>query len=272
MAYVWNDNAYIIGYQIPHKLLYVDCYNSTQNLITGATVVNFTTQYNHEEALKKYVTRESSESVLLDNRSPVEILEVVSKHFKYTSVVEHTVDRAMQKFWRFDIDGTATATYKVGFDLFGLFFDNFMATATINVGYHNGWNESMSSHDFSRMTSVQEMNSTKKVKVPAFSSTRIDFTAKQMRHPMVPYTTFIKIGHISLNTTQIMAMLKGQDIGDTCLIEQDDVLCKLSGVMKIDASLGLDFTSTGSFYNRTVAHHELWSKWKTLDNSDSINF
>ena len=131
-----------------------------------------------------------------------------------------------------------------------------MATATINVDFNASSNTTVTTHDYRRMTSEQEMNLTKQVKVPPFSSTTIDFTAKQLRHPMVPYTTFIRITHISLSTTQIMAMLDGQGIAKTCVIKEDDVICKISGTMKIDASLGLDFNSYGSFYNRTTVHRD----------------
>ena len=216
-------------------------------MIRGASVVNFTTNYNPTESAKKYVVRESiGGSVALINNSPVTIFESVSKHYKYSSTVEQSVDKSSSDFTAFDIGGSATVSYGEN-----LLFENFMASVTVNTNYQQSWNSSVSTHDYRRFTNEQEMNSTKQVTVPPFTSTIVDFTAKSMRHPSVNYVTYVKITHATLNQTQIFAMLDGQGISKTCVIETNDVLCKISGSMSIDASLGLDFEAIGTNLNQT---------------------
>jgi hypothetical protein len=246
--YIFQGGLYSdIDFNSNHNILTVDCYNSTQRLLNGATVVNFTTDYNPVQTQKYVVKSSIGSSVALINNSPVSIFESVTKSYTYISHVEQSVDKSSYLFQQFDVGGSYTVGGGIDIGIF-----NMMASISINADYTRAWNTSESTHNAQSFTNEQSMNSTKQVTVPPYTSTIIDFMTKTMKHPSVNYVTFVKISHATLNKTQIYQMLEGQGIAETCVIEADDVLCKLTGSIAIDTSLGLDFEATGSHLNQTV--------------------
>lgn len=73
------------------------------------------------------------------------------------------------------------------------------------------------------------MKTTKEIRVPPFTKSTIDFINSALQSAPVPYKSFIKIKHETLNANQILSQLKYQNVDRTCSIEVDAVVYKLNG-------------------------------------------
>ena len=250
--YIWMGSPNMVLDHIDHKLLYIDCFNSTQNLISGARVVNFTTDYDAAAALK-YISRApvDGNSVELMNDSPVAIFESVSKSYSYESVMEQSVDKSSSSFYSISTGLSTTVGASMTLDIF-----QFTTSVTASMDTTSSYTVSESTHNYKKITTQQTTNSTKQVTVPPYTKTLISFSAKHLNHPSINYQSTVLIEHTTLSNDQIMTMLKGQEIADTCAIEANGVLCTITGSLAVKASLGLDFQAIGSNITRRN-HSEL---------------
>lgn len=230
----------------PHELLYVDCLKSTQQLLSTAELVNYTINQNHGiQSLENHAKRQVKDSVLLNNDSPLTIVETLTKCFKYDSVVEQTLDNNSIHIEKFDVGGQIKLNFK-------FFFSNFMTGITLHTEYDSDWNTTIMQHSSRKYTNIQIMKTTKEIRVPPFSKSTIDIVNSALLSPPVPYESFMKLKHETLSANQVLSQLKYQNVDHTCSIEDDLVVCKLSGTLRIDASMGIDFVATGQ--NSTSAH------------------
>lgn len=241
--------------QHPHELLYVDCAKSTQQLLSTAQLVNYTINENHGiQSLQSHAKRQIKDSVTLNNDSPVTIVETLTKCFKYDSVVEQTLDTNSVHIEKFDVGGQIRSNFK-------FFFSNFMTGITLHTEYDSEWNTTTIQHSSRKFTNIQIMKTTKEIRVPPFTKTTIDFVNSALQSPPVPYESFMKLKHETLSAHQVLNQLKYQGVDNSCSIEDDAVVCKLSGALRIDASLGIDFVASGQ--NSSSKLFE-FSKKKTL--------